>query len=138
MTYSVILFDLDDTLIDFAYSERMGLKSIHEKFYPAVDYQHFTQRYKEINTYLWNQTASKENAPKSREIRTLRFLQLNEQLPFTTSADEVAEEYDRCLYQYAHWLPDVQPVIEFLHQKGHILGIITNGFGNYSPLYATS
>ena len=33
MSYHLILFDLDDTLIDFTYSERMGLKKLYEDYY---------------------------------------------------------------------------------------------------------
>ncbi len=128
MPYQVILFDLDDTLIDFAYSQQIGLKNIYEKFYSTVEYSLFEHLYKEINTHLWNRVGAKDKALMSSDVRLLRFVQLNQELSCTTSAEEVADEYDLHLCAHAHWIPNVKIAIEFLHQKGHILGIITNGF----------
>ncbi|KTD73300.1 HAD family hydrolase [Legionella tucsonensis] len=128
MPYQVILFDLDDTLIDFAYSQRMGLKNIYEKFYATIEYTVFEQVYKKINTRLWNQVGVRENTLMPSEVRLLRFIQLNQKISCAASAEEVANEYDSSLCIHAHWLPNVKTAIEFLHRKGHILGIITNGF----------
>lgn len=128
MTYQVILFDLDDTLIDFSHSEQMGLKSIHNTFYSTVEYAIFEQLYKEVNTQLWNQIGAKENSLCSSEIRFLRFMHLNQKLSCSTPIEEIASEYEINLCDHAYWLPHVKEAIEFLHQKGHVLGIITNGF----------
>jgi 2-haloacid dehalogenase len=130
MSYRVILFDLDDTLIDFAYSERMGLRKVHEQFYKMVAYPVFERLYKEINTNLWQQVSAQENPLMPSDVRVLRFIQLNERLSCKASVADIANEYDRNLCIHAHWLPGVQAAIEFLYQKGHILGIITNGFIN--------
>lgn len=128
MSYQVILFDLDDTLIDFSYSQKMGLKSIYEKFYSNYEYTSFESIYKEINTDLWNQVGSKGSKMMPSDVRLLRFIQLNQKLPCPAPIKEIADEYDINLCVHAHWIPDVKAAIEFLHQKGHILGIITNGF----------
>ena len=128
MPYQVILFDLDDTLIDFAHSQRMGLRNIYEKYYSSIEFSVFERLYKEINTHLWNQVGAKTHALRPSEVRLLRFIQLNQKLYSSASAQEVAEEYDVNLCLHAHWIPNVKTAIEFLHQKGHILGIITNGF----------
>ncbi|HHT0591804.1 TPA: HAD family hydrolase [Legionella anisa] len=127
MPYQVILFDLDDTLIDFTYSQQMGLKNVYKKFYSTIEYAVFEQVYKEINTHLWSQVGSKENTLTPSDVRLLRFVQLNQQLSCTASVEELANEYDSNLCIHAHWISNVKTAIEFLHQKGHILGIITNG-----------
>ncbi|VEH33058.1 HAD family hydrolase [Legionella sainthelensi] len=125
MSYQVILFDLDDTLIDFSYSERMGLISIYNQFYTSVEYAVFEQLYKEINTQLWHQVG---NSLSSSEVRLLRFAHLNQKISCPTPIEEIASEYEKNLCAHAYWLPYVKAAIEFLHQKGHFLGIITNGF----------
>ncbi|WP_454780741.1 HAD family hydrolase [Legionella sp. WA2022007384] len=128
MPYQVILFDLDDTLIDFAYSQRMGLIDIYKQFYSTVEYTLFERLYKEINACLWSQVGTKEHALMPSDVRLLRFVQLNQKLSCSTPVEVIADAYDINLYVHAHWLPNVRTAIEFLHQKGHILGIITNGF----------
>ncbi|PWY54874.1 haloacid dehalogenase [Legionella qingyii] len=128
MPYQVILFDLDDTLIDFTYSQRMGLLNIYKQFYSKVEYTLFERLYKEINTSLWNQVGSEKNALMPSDVRLLRFVQLNQKLFCTTPVEVIADEYDINLCVHAHWIPNVRTAIQFLHQKGHILGIITNGF----------
>lgn len=128
MAYHIILFDLDDTLINFAYSEQMGLKKIHERFYKMVEYTIFERLYKEINTALWRQVGAQENPLSPSDVRILRFIQLNQKLSCSLSVDEIANEYDVNLCIYAHWITGAKEAIEFLHQKGHVLGIITNGF----------
>ncbi|ARB91274.1 HAD-IA family hydrolase [Legionella longbeachae] len=125
MSYQVILFDLDDTLIDFSHSERMGLISIYNQFYSSVEYSVFEHLYKEINTQLWQKVG---DSLSSSEVRLLRFTHLNQKLSCSTPIEEIAIEYEKNLCAHAYWLPHVKDAIEFLHQKGHFLGIITNGF----------
>lgn len=127
MSYEVILFDLDDTLIDFAASEMTSLRKIYEQFYQAADYTVFERMFKEINNSLWNRVGAQEAPLMPRDVCFLRFKQLNEHVECAGTTQEVADTYDHHLGEHADWLPDVKKTIEFLHQKGHILGIITNG-----------
>lgn len=128
MSYQVILFDLDDTLLDFTASEAISLRKIHQRFYPEFTYSLFEGFYREVNQELWRRVGAKENSLMPNDVRFLRFRQLNEKLAATGNADEIADAYEDHLQQHIDWFPDTQKAIEFLHQKGHRLGIITNGF----------
>ena len=130
MSYHVILFDLDDTLVDFAASEKTSLQKVYEQFYQDIDYELFEQLYKKINNELWKRVGAQENALMPSDVRYLRFKYLNDALDCIISVDEVADEYDHNLGEHADWIPDVKNAIEFLHQKGHVLGIITNGLSD--------
>jgi 2-haloacid dehalogenase len=130
MLYPIILFDLDDTLIDFSASEAISLRKIYNKFYQTIDYTVFENYYKEINDDLWKRVGAQENSLMPKDVRFLRFKYLNEILGGIASAYEVATEYELNLGEYADWIPHVKKTIEFLHQKGHILGIITNGLSD--------
>lgn len=131
MSYQIILFDLDDTLIDFTASEVISLQKIYAQFYQTISsYTDFVVLYKEINNELWKRVGAKELSLMPRDVRHLRFKQLNEQLYCSISAQEVADAYEHHLGEHAEWIPDVKKAIEFLHQKGHVLGIITNGLSD--------
>lgn len=130
MLYQIILFDLDDTLVDFSASEFISLQKIHEQFYQNIEYAMFEDAYKEINGALWKRVGAQENPLMPSDIRFLRFRQLNEQLNLQIPAEEVAEQYESYLGEHVDWLPEVKKAVEFLHQKGHILGVITNGLSD--------
>ncbi len=130
MTYQIIFFDLDDTLVDFKASERISLQHIHTRYYQEINYEFFTSCYREINDGLWKRVGSQHAPLMPSDVRFLRFKYLNEQLGCQLSAHEIAAEHDHNLSEYVDWLPNVKKAIEFLHQKGHILGIITNGLAD--------
>lgn len=126
--YQIIYFDLDDTLIDFTGSEKKSLVSLHAKFYNELSYGEFDPLFKDINSNLWKRVGAKEDPLKPSQVRTMRFEQLNRMLGYDNIQPTViADEYERYLGENADWFPQVKNVIAFLHQKGHILGIITNG-----------
>jgi 2-haloacid dehalogenase len=130
MPYQVILFDLDDTLIDFAAAEAVCLRKIYSQFYQHVEYALFEAYYKQINEQLWNRVGAKENSLLPGDVRFMRFKQLHEKLEHSGPHEEVADTYEYLLGEHAEWFPGVKKTIEFLHQKGHILGIITNGLSD--------
>lgn len=125
--YQIIYFDLDDTLIDFTGSEKKSLLNLHDKFYKALNFSEFELLFKNINSNLWERVGAKEDSLKPSQVRTMRFEQLNQKLGYEIETTVIADEYEYYLGEYADWFPQVKSVIEFLHQKGHILGIVTNG-----------
>lgn len=125
--YEIILFDLDDTLLDFAGSEKLGLKDIHQQFYSDVDQGAFERSYLEINTTLWARVGAESNSLTPGDVKLMRFEQLNSRLGCLVDPAKIAQVYEESLGEHAHWYPGVKSVIDFLHQKGHILGIVTNG-----------
>lgn len=125
--YDIILFDLDDTLLDFSRSESLSLKNIHMEFYSSVDLEAFEQCYKEINTALWARVGALQNPLKPGDIKLMRFEQMNSKLGCAVEAKKVATVYEASLGENAHWYPGAMAMVDFLHQKGHILGIVTNG-----------
>ncbi len=125
--YDIILFDLDDTLLDFANSEHQSLQQLHEMYYQSITFNHFVMSFKNINTALWNRVGATDNGLMPTDVRLKRFEQLHETLNVDLCMHSVAEVYDAHLGKTAQWYPQVQAAIEHLHAKGHILGIVTNG-----------
>jgi|GEM_PF-476395 len=125
--YDIILFDLDDTLLDFSASENKSLVTLHKEYYSSMPYEQFDLTFKEINTALWKRVGAKENGLKPGEVRLLRFEQLNQRVNCFIPATTIAAFYEKCLGENADWYPKVKHAVEFLHGKGHILGVVTNG-----------
>ncbi|MBN9230732.1 MAG: hypothetical protein BGO90_13790 [Legionella sp. 40-6] len=127
MKYDVILFDLDDTLIDFTAAERFCLQQIYERFYHQLEAPLFHSHFKTINHDLWLRVGALNDPLMPNDVRFLRFQQLNAVLNHAVDHLEVANAYEQLLGEHCHWITQAKPVIEFLHRTGHILGIITNG-----------
>lgn len=127
--YTTLLFDLDDTLLDLAHGEYIGLKHIHQNFYRTtiVDFDKFKELYKSINSLLWNNLGQIGSSLTPREISTKRFEQLNYNLKVDFDIAMIAHEYEKSLGNNCDWLPGVKNTIEFLYKEGYALGIVTNG-----------
>jgi 2-haloacid dehalogenase len=127
LPYELLLFDLDDTLLDFSLSEHISLTKLHQEFYSRVPYLEFATQFHSINKKLWERVGVAANPLEPGHIRLLRFLELNASLQSDHKHEVVAYAYEKFLGENATWLPDVKAAIDFLHKKGYVLGIITNG-----------
>ena len=125
--YETILFDLDDTLIDFQGSQHKSLTRLHAEFYSHIDYVLFENTYKPINRALWDRVGAIHNPITPTEIKAVRFAEIHKILKIKQDAIAISEAYEQLLGETAEWLPQVKSVIEFLHKKGHLMGIVTNG-----------
>lgn len=125
--YDIILFDLDDTLLDFTMSEKQSLVHIHRQYYSTVQYDEFLRAYTDINAKLWARVGALHSSLSSGEVKFLRFQQLNDIFNIPTSSETIALSYEDLLAENADWYPGVKSVIEFLYGKKIVLGIITNG-----------
>jgi 2-haloacid dehalogenase len=130
MSYKIILFDLDDTLIDFAASQKKSLQVVHQQFYSDIKLTHFETCFKTINYALWRQV----HLIPASQIKYLRFKQVNAILNAHPDPEQVATVYEEALGLHGAWLPGVEKTIETLHQAGFIMGIITNGMNNTQSL----
>lgn len=125
--YETLLFDLDDTLIDIVQAEHIGLLHIHENFYNSLQFDEFKKYYQKINRALWDNLGQPGSTLRPKEIKYKRFIHLNEELELNLDIETVAEEYEKKVGKSTNWLPGAKNAIEFLHQQGYTLGIVTNG-----------
>ncbi len=76
-TYHAILFDIDDTLVDFKKSEAISLNKCHDYFFKDnVDLQQFCSDYSRINHSLWR--LAEENKISPAMIGNERFKLISE------------------------------------------------------------
>jgi YjjG family noncanonical pyrimidine nucleotidase len=125
LAYQCILFDLDDTLIDFKASEASALKRVHESFYKAfAPVETFHTHFHAINQALWKAVEGAQ-LPVG-QLRLKRFQLLSEALGASLEVERVAAFYENELGTTASWFPGTAEALSLL-QRQYELGIVTNG-----------
>ncbi|MBK8899644.1 MAG: noncanonical pyrimidine nucleotidase, YjjG family [Anaerolineaceae bacterium] len=126
MPYKWLLFDVDNTLLDFAQTETLALEQSfaqHGLPFPGAA----KQRYHEINQGYWQRLERKEITPEV--IRTGRFQDLFADLGVTFDAELFANSYLVQLGQQAPLMDGAMELVMGLNGRFQ-LGIITNGLAN--------
>lgn len=124
--YSTILFDADDTLLDFGKDEHCALiKTMQNHGVPTTDEN--IRIYKEINISLWKALERGEiDKPTLKKVRFARFF---EAIGFESEEDTFAinEEYLGNLAEGGNLLEGAKELITDLKKQGYDLYIVTNG-----------
>ena len=132
--YSTLLFDADDTLLDFGRSE-------HEAILDAIRYmgitptEEMTRVYSEINALAWKRLERGEIT--KAELRTLRFREFCEHYGFTLDVERFANAYVNFLSQKSYLMEGALEVCRALAPHCRLY-IITNGMavvqeGRFDP-----
>jgi len=124
-TYKALLFDLDNTLVDFSASEISGLDTVHAQYFKNhLSRGEFFQRYHTINKQLWH--LMEHDQHDADYVRVARFKLLAQQINIPLNHEEVAHTYEHTLGEAADWYPGVKQTLLSLKQH-YRLGIVTNG-----------
>ncbi len=118
-----ILFDVDDTLLDFHASEAVclprALEAVGVKVTPAL-----TKRYKEINRSLWDMFERREIVKE--DILPLRFNMLFKELGIEANGERAQEIYEKELGGSCIYIDGCIDLLESLYGK-YKLYLVTNG-----------
>lgn len=127
-TYKTLLFDLDNTLLDFTASEQHGLEKLYEYYFAAdIPKAAFLKSYERINHKLWRQVQF--GHCKAADIKTERFKQLARNFNVVKCEKTLANHYESLLIEKTLWLPGAEEALNELKQH-YKIGIITNGTTN--------
>lgn len=124
--FSAVLFDLDDTLIDFKKSEEISLRKCYARyFHHLVSWEAFQGHYIQINRALWN-LAEAGKIPTSA-IGHKRFQELSElyRIPFLP---EIVEFYEEELVYNSEWIEGAEQLLIDIKTRSIPIGFVTNGF----------
>ncbi|MES2856692.1 MAG: YjjG family noncanonical pyrimidine nucleotidase [Bdellovibrionota bacterium] len=125
MAYDLFLFDFDDTLMDFAASERHAFTNALKAFDIHDGHTELLESYKTFSLALW---ARLERGEITRDVlRSERFRQTFEKHALSAPADEVGHKYLELLPEICEMIEGSEEICEYLSRRGKI-GIITNGF----------
>ncbi len=125
MKYTTILFDSDDTLLDFKASE---LDAIYRAFEAAgLPFDEKKRAiYSEINHSLWK--ALERGEITTDKLLTERFRRFFEIYGYDYDPKEMNDLYFRCLSETAFTMEGAVEILEYLKDR-YELNIITNGVG---------
>jgi 2-haloacid dehalogenase len=121
MPYTALLFDLDDTVLDFVASEDAALNHTFDAFFSErYKREEFKEKFKAINHFLWEEVAHGRTTPWQLKIDRFRELTAHEEL------DLVAHFYENKLGEQVVWFPGAKEALERL-RKEYAIGFVTNG-----------
>lgn len=118
-----ILFDLDDTLLDFALAERIAISKTLERFEIVPRPEHLA-RYSDLNLAQWK--LLEQGLLRREEVKTRRFQLLFEELGASCSPAEAARCYEQLLGVGHYFMEGAEALLEAL-LGAYRLYLVTNG-----------
>ncbi len=122
--YKYLLFDLDDTLLDFKLAEATAISGVlkGQGVEPTLE---TVEIYSKINESCWKRFEKGEITRD--EIYQLRVEILGQKLGVTFDHKKFTNEYFISLSRQGQVLPDALDLLKTLRSKGYVLAAITNG-----------
>lgn len=122
--YYCILFDIDNTLLDFDMAEQKALaQTLQESNIPAS--HEITESYRQINEALWQQLEQRKI--HRDQIATERFSRFLKENKLPGDAIEMSNLYRKNLGMQSHLMPNALEVCKELAEVA-TLAVISNGF----------
>ncbi len=127
--YTCLLFDLDDTLLDFKQASRTAFRLFYERYLldsgltPETAFEH----YHDANLMVWEMF--EQNQISIDELKTRRFEWMYQHAGLSIPFDELPAQSDfflDALIESTHLLEGAEPLLTHLSSQYH-LSVITNG-----------
>lgn len=124
MIYPILLFDIDDTLLDFNSNEESSLKQLF-KSRGIKDFDTTAKVYREVNNELWHKYEHGEI--DTHILFNTRFAIAMAKLGITADGEEWEAEYRKYLYLGAEPVENSPEIIRRLHDMGYRVFAASNG-----------
>jgi 2-haloacid dehalogenase len=124
--YKYLLFDLDNTLLDYNQAEDIALSSTFKDLHITDDWEAIKSVYNKINLGYWR--AFEEKKIKLEYLKTARFQDLIDNVPALQhlEAQLCSDTYLHYLSEQIHLITGAIELLEKLHGKFN-LSLVTNG-----------
>lgn len=126
MNRARLLFDLDDTLLDFHRAERKAIAAVFDSLGIAPD-EELLKRYSEINLSCWEKLELGEMTRD--EVKTTRFELLFAEKGIHASPAEAQERYETRLARGHYFIPGAPELLETL-SGSYDLYLVSNGMSS--------
>ncbi|PIC62948.1 noncanonical pyrimidine nucleotidase, YjjG family [Sporosarcina sp. P13] len=124
MSYELLVFDLDDTLFDFAETEKHALGNTFTSFGLPNGLAAYRDSYRAISSVIWDDL--EQGRITLEELKVERFRQLFAQHELPIDASRFGELYIENLGRESHLIDGVEEMLSGL--ADYRLAILTNGF----------
>ena len=124
--YKHLIFDLDDTLLDFQDNERNSLEVIFKKYNIPFEEKSINQ-YKSINRRFWSQI--EQGLINKEEALTKRFEEFFALYGYDIKGEIVERDYQNCLNKGHKTIPKAIETLIELKNRGYKIFAGTNGIG---------
>lgn len=125
-TYTHLLFDLDDTILDFQANEAQALERTFKRYHIPMTNDNLAT-YHRINKALWKAYERGEIA--RNDIFVKRYTQFFELIHCQADGIEANRFYLDCLNDGHKLMPHAKDVLQQLTAKNYHLEVVTNGVG---------
>ncbi len=122
--YEWILFDLDNTLLDFSRSSELAFEKMLETVGIPSKRKPFYKIYSKINKKYWKDFEQHKINGKALHIN--RFIEFQKTAGISELPNTLAALYAQFLIECSNWVAGAEQAVKRL-QKSHKLAIITNG-----------
>ncbi len=123
--YRTILWDLDQTLLDFDRSMDYAIRAVFEQYDLYID-EKIAARYEVINRDHWNRLERGEITKE--EVKVGRFRTLLEELGIRhIKPEEIAASYQEALGSVYYYIDGAVEVVTRLRELGYHQYVVTNG-----------
>lgn len=133
MKYEILLFDLDNTLWNFDFSEKLALSEFFlKKGLDREKLDEYILNYKKINRKLWEKL---ENGGITREeLLNTRFYEFFKTLNMEIDGKMYSDEYEKVIGSHGEIIEGAFELLSFLKKKGYRIFAVTNGIYNIQKM----
>ncbi|MFS0574074.1 YjjG family noncanonical pyrimidine nucleotidase [Sporosarcina sp. 179-K 3D1 HS] len=124
MPYDLFLFDLDDTLFDFAETEKHALHHTFQFYDLPNGFNEYRESYRAISSVLWDDL--EQDRTTLEELKVERFRRLFAEHQLELDAMQFGELYIENLGKESHLIEGVEEMLAGL--ADYRLAVLTNGF----------
>lgn len=124
MSYKLILFDADDTLFDFAASQKYAFQNTLKQFDLMDQFDEIYSSYLQISMLMWQQVERGELDKEA--LKTKRFELTFNKHGLSLDAEHVGHTYLELLAENTHLFPETLKTCQMLSKQVRI-GVVTNG-----------
>ena len=122
-----VLLDLDDTILDFGYSEAVALQSLLRE-YGLEPTESIVRRYSEINDSYWKRLETGELT--RAEVQTGRFSELFSEMGVVADAADANARYKELIAGVCRYVDGAEALLADLRAAGYQIYVVSNGSVN--------